>query len=126
MFTAAPSHVEHRRTVGSGIVADGAQKPASRSVHVDQAITGATSAGSAGGGDGASEWGSTHEVGLEAAAVTGVEQAVQPQTAIGCTIQAITIIDLQLPVQHVTQGMRIREHRAKLNTLTNGYSKFAS
>ncbi len=85
---------------------------------MDQAITGATSAGSAGGGDGASEWGSTHEVGLEAAAVAGVEQAVQPQTAIGCTIQAITVIDLQLPVQYFTQGMRIREHRAKLNTLT--------
>lgn len=116
MFATAPSHAEHRCTIGSGIVTDGAQKPASRSVHMDQAITGATFAGCAGGGDGASEWGSTHEVGLEAAAVAGVEQAVQPYTAIGCTIEAITVIDLQLPVKHFTQGMRIREHRAKLNT----------
>ena len=76
VFSAAPSHVEHRRTVGSRVVADGAQKPTSRSVHMDQAITRVT-AGGAGGSDGPSEWGSTHDVGLEATAVTGVEQAVQ-------------------------------------------------
>lgn len=98
VFSAAPSHVEHRCTVGSGVVADGAQKPASRSVHMDQAITGATAAGRAGGGDGSSERGSTHQMGLEAAAVAGVEQAVQPLTAIGRATQTVAVVDLQLPV----------------------------